>query len=168
VDVLKQYPVFNASFDPDTNELVLKNYYHFGIAVDTEQGLLVPVLRDVDKKSLFDLSVELEQLAARARERKVNLEEMQGGTFTISNQGGIGGGHFTPIINAPEVAILGIGRGSEQSILRTKTPERRMILPLALSYDHRVIDGADAARFITAFVKRLDSFLESEVRLGKP
>jgi pyruvate dehydrogenase E2 component (dihydrolipoamide acetyltransferase) len=166
VDVLKKYPVFNASIDPDTHELVLKQYYHFGIAVDTEQGLLVPVLRDVDKKSMYDLSTELEQLAARARERKVSPEEMQGGTFTISNQGGIGGGHFTPIINAPEVAILGIGRGSEQSVFRTQRPERRVMLPLALSYDHRVIDGADAARFMTVLVARLDSFRETELRLA--
>jgi pyruvate dehydrogenase E2 component (dihydrolipoamide acetyltransferase) len=165
VDVLKKYPVFNASLDSGTNELVFKNYYHFGIAVDTEQGLLVPVLRDVDKKSMFEISGELEQLATRARERKVNLDEMQGGTFTVSNQGGIAGGHFTPIINTPEVAILGVGRGSEQSVFRTQRAERRIMLPLALSYDHRVIDGADAAKFITALIARLDSFRESELRL---
>jgi len=165
VDVLKEYPVFNGSIDLDTNEYVLKNYYHFGVAVDTEQGLLVPVLRDVDKKGLLELSIEVEQLADRARQRKIALEEMQGGTFTVSNQGGIGGGHFTPIINAPEVAILGIGRGVDQAVIRSQRPDKRMILPLSLSYDHRVIDGADAARFISAFVARLGAFRESEFRL---
>lgn len=168
VDLLRKYPVFNASLDSSTNELVYKSYYHFGIAVDTEYGLLVPVLRDVDKKSLLELSVELVDLAERARNRKIPLEEMQGGTFTISNQGGIGGGHFTPIINTPEVAILGIGRGGLKPVSRSSRTEKRMILPLALSYDHRVIDGADAARFITGLIDRLAGFKESEIRLTDP
>jgi len=165
VDVLKDHPMFNASLDPGSNEIVYKDYFHLGIAVDTEHGLLVPVIRDVDRKTLLDLSLELSDLAERARTRKVTLEEMQGGSFTISNQGGIGGGLFTPIINAPEVAILGIGRGSEQPVFRTLRPEKRSMLPLALSYDHRLIDGADAARFMVALNERLGNFKESELKL---
>src|SRR5207237_447298 len=111
LDVLKKHPVFNSSLDDAAHELVSKEYYHIGVAVDTEAGLIVPVLRDVDKKTMFDLSKEIEELAKKARERKVTAEELKGGTFTISNQGGIGSGHFTPIINKPEVAILGLGRG---------------------------------------------------------
>ncbi len=165
VSMLKKYPVFNASMDLVTDEIVYKEYYHFGIAIDTEQGLIVPVVRDVDKKSLFDLGFELQHLAERARQRKVSLEEMQGGTFTISNQGSIGGGHFTPIINIPEVAILGVGRGSINSVVRSGKMEKRTMLPLALSYDHRVIDGADAARFVAALVEQLASFNEVDVKL---
>jgi pyruvate dehydrogenase E2 component (dihydrolipoamide acetyltransferase) len=165
VDVLQTHPEFNGSLDSSRGEFVYKSYYHFGIAVDTEQGLLVPVIRDVDKKDLLQLSHELKDLADRARQRKVSLEEMQGGTFTISNQGGIGGRHFTPIINTPEVAILGTGRGVEKSVIRRQRTEKRTLLPLALSYDHRAIDGAGAARFITDLVHRLQEFRESEVRL---
>ena len=168
VDVLKQYPLFNASLDEAAGEIVHKDYYHFGIAVDTEHGLLVPVIRDVDRKSIFELSQELVAVAGRARERSITLEEMQGGTFTISNQGGIGGSHFTPIINTPEVAILGIGRGQEQAVFRTQRAEKRTLLPLALSYDHRVIDGADAARFMVALNERLGNFKESELRVNQP
>jgi pyruvate dehydrogenase E2 component (dihydrolipoamide acetyltransferase) len=149
VETLKKHPMFNASMDEATEEIVMKNYYNLGIAVDTEQGLIVPVIRDVDKKSLLQLSIELQGIAERTRQRKISLEEMQGGTFTISNQGGIGGAHFTPIINKPEVAILGVGRGSLQAVVRDKKIVQRMIVPLGLSYDHRVIDGANAARFIT-------------------
>ncbi|MBI5473099.1 MAG: 2-oxo acid dehydrogenase subunit E2 [Ignavibacteriae bacterium] len=165
IETLKKHPMFNASIDEATEEIVYKNYYHIGIAVDTEQGLIVPVIRDVDKKSMLDLSIELHELAERTRQRKVALEEMQGGTFTISNQGGIGGAHFTPIINKPEVAILGIGRGSLQAVVKDKKIQQRMIVPLGLSYDHRLIDGANAARFMTDFVQTLQSFNEKIVKL---
>lgn len=150
VPVLKKYPIFNASLDESSQEIVLKQTIHLGIAVDTEAGLIVPVLRDADRKKLPDLSRELQDLAEKTRARKISVEQLQGGTFTISNQGGIGGGHFTPIIHKPEVAILGLGRAHPK-------------LPLALSYDHRVIDGADAARFIRDLVQGLETFPESEV-----
>ena len=133
--------------------------------MDTDAGLLVPVLRDADKKSLFELSKELQDLATRARERKVGLEEMKGGTFTISNQGGIGGGHFTPIVNKPEVAILGLGKGALQAVVREKKIESRMLLPLAISYDHRLIDGGTAARFTVDLVQAFENFTEADVRL---
>jgi len=162
---LQAHPIFNSSMDEAAGELVFKEYYHFGIAVDTEQGLIVPVLRDVNTKSLLQISTELPQLAERTRERKVALEEMQGGTFTISNQGGIGSGHFTPIINTPEVAILGVARGTEKLLLRGKEFVQRSTLPVTLSYDHRVIDGADAARFMVDFVKALEEFPEADVKL---
>lgn len=165
VDTLKKHPAFNASMDEATEEIVYKNYYHLGIAVDTEQGLIVPVIRDVDKKSMLDLSKELQDIAERTRQRKVSLEEMQGGTFTISNQGGIGGAHFTPIINKPEVAILGVGRGSLQPVVRNKKIQQRTIVPLGLSYDHRVVDGANAARFITDLVQSLQTFSEKQVKI---
>ena len=167
VAALKAHPKLNASLDEATDEIVFKNYYNIGIAVDTEQGLIVPVIRDVDRKSLLDLARELEELAARTRERKVSLEEMQGGTFTISNQGGIGGAHFTPIINKPEVAILGLGRGAVRAVVQKNTVTRRTLLPLGLSYDHRVIDGGDAARFITDLVGCIQGFKEADVRLSK-
>jgi pyruvate dehydrogenase E2 component (dihydrolipoamide acetyltransferase) len=165
VDTLKRHPIFNSSLDEVTQDLVLKQYIHLGIAVDTEQGLLVPIIRDADKKSVLDLAKELESLAQRARERKVSREEMQGGTFTISNQGAIGGSHFTPIINKPEVAILGIGRGAMKPVARDGKIEARMLVPLALSYDHRVIDGGGAARFMVDFVKALQELPESAVQI---
>ena len=165
VAALKKHPTFNASIDEATGEVVFKNYFHLGIAVDTDAGLLVPVLRDADKKSLFELSKELQDLATRARERKVGLEEMKGGTFTISNQGGIGGGHFTPIVNKPEVAILGLGKGAWQAVVREKKIEMRMMLPLAISYDHRLIDGGTAARFTVDLVQAFENFTEADVRL---
>ena len=165
VAALKKHPTFNASIDEATGEVVFKNYFHLGIAVDTDAGLLVPVLRDADKKSLFELSKELQDLATRARERKVGLEEMKGGTFTISNQGGIGGGHFTPIVNKPEVAILGLGKGAWQAVVREKKIEPRMLLPLAISYDHRLIDGGTAARFTVDLVQAFENFTEADVRL---
>ncbi|MBX2993156.1 MAG: 2-oxo acid dehydrogenase subunit E2 [Bacteroidetes bacterium] len=164
VETLKKHPIFNASMDEAAEEIVYKNYYHLGIAVDTEQGLIVPVIRDVDKKSMLELSIELQDIAERTRQRKVSLEEMQGGSFTISNQGGIGGSHFTPIINKPEVAILGVGRGSLQAVVKNKKIVQRVIVPLGLSYDHRVIDGANAARFITDFVQALQGFKEEDVK----
>lgn len=160
VAVLKKHPPFNASLDEATNELVLKDYFHLGLAVDTEAGLLVPVIRDVDKKSVADLCREVVAVADKARERKLSLDEMKGGTFTISNQGGIGGGHFTPIVNLPEVAILGLGRSKPKPVVREGQIEPRFLLPLALSYDHRAIDGAMAARFITDLVQALENFNE--------
>ncbi len=162
---LRQHPLLNCSLDEAANELVLKDYVHIGLAVDTEAGLIVPVIRDADRKSVLQLAQEVESLAARARERKVSLEELRGGTFTISNQGGIGGAHFTPIVNLPEVAILGLGRGAMKPVVRDKKIEPRLLLPLALSYDHRVIDGATAARFVTDLVKAFQEFPEDQIPL---
>jgi len=153
VAALKKYPIVNSSLDEKTHELIFKDYYHLGVAVDTEQGLIVPVIRDVDKKKMLELSLELAQLAEKTRQRKVSLEDLKGGTFTVSNLGGIGGGHFTPIINKPEAAILGVGRGKNN------------MLPLALSYDHRVVDGADGARFIRAVAEALENFKEKDVKI---
>jgi pyruvate dehydrogenase E2 component (dihydrolipoamide acetyltransferase) len=164
-DTLKQHPIFNSSLDEAAQQIVFKNYFHIGIAVDTEAGLIVPVIRDVDKKDLVQLSKELEALAARARERKVTGEELKGGTFTISNQGGIGGAHFTPIINKPEVAILGLGRATAKPVARGGKIEIRTLMPLGLSYDHRVIDGGQAARFIVDLVRAIEGFEEKAVRL---
>ena len=126
---------------------------------------MVPVIRDVDRKSLLELSKELEAMAAKARERKVSGEELKGGTFTISNQGGIGGGHFTPIVNKPEVAILGLGRGAMKAVVRGSGIEPRLMLPLAVAYDHRVIDGAVAARFTVDLVQAFQTFAEEAVGL---
>jgi pyruvate dehydrogenase E2 component (dihydrolipoamide acetyltransferase) len=162
---LKKHPVFNSSLDEAANEIVLKDYIHIGIAVDTEAGLIVPVIRDVDKKSALELARELESLAQKARDRKVSGDELKGGTFTISNQGAIGGAHFTPIVNKPEVAILGLGRGALKPVVRDGKIEARMMTPLGLSYDHRVIDGGSAARFIVDLVKALEEFSETAVRL---
>ncbi len=165
VAALKKHPIFNSSLDEVTEEIVFKGYYHMGIAVDTEQGLIVPVIRDVDKKSLLQLSRELAKLAEKTRQRKVATDDLKGGTFTISNQGGIGGGFFTPIVNKPEVAILGVGRGALKPVVRGAKIAKRMLLPLGLSYDHRVIDGATAARFIVEVVQALQQFKESEVKI---
>jgi pyruvate dehydrogenase E2 component (dihydrolipoamide acetyltransferase) len=145
---LKKFPQFNASADPARNEIVYKKAIHIGVAVDTERGLLVPVMRDVDRKGIFDLAAELAKASEKARAGKLSLDEMQGGGFTITNLGGIGGTSFTPIVNWPEVAILGISRGSHQPVWNGHEFEPRLMLPLSLSYDHRVIDGADAARFL--------------------
>lgn len=164
--VLQKHPMFNASIDTESGELVQKRYYHIGIAVDTEQGLIVPVLRDVDKKTMLQLATELNSLADRTRQRKVALEEMQGGTFTISNQGGIGSGHFTPIVNVPEVAILGMGRGAVRPVVRSGKVTQRMMLPLSLSYDHRLLDGANAARFMVDLVAALERFDEAQLTQG--
>jgi len=161
LNALKKYPLFNSSLDENTGEIIVKNYHRVGIAVDTEAGLLVPVLKDTDKKSMMDISLDLVQLAEKARTRKITLDDIQGGTFTISNLGSIGGTHFTPIINKPEVAILGIGRGSIKPIWKNKDFEPRSVLPVALSYDHRVIDGADGARFIMEIVSGFENFDES-------
>lgn len=162
---LQKHPIFNSSLDEVANELVLKDYIHLGIAVDTEAGLIVPVLRDVDKKSVLELGRELEALAQKARDRKVSGDELKGGTFTISNQGAIGGAHFTPIVNKPEVAILGLGRGAMQPVVRDGKIEARLMTPLGLSYDHRVIDGGSAARFMVDLVQALQVFDEATVKL---
>jgi len=165
VRTLQQHPLFNSSLDETTQEFVLKEYFHLGLAVDTEAGLIVPVIRDVDKKSILELCQSVEALAARARDRKVSLEELKGGTFTISNQGGIGGAHFTPIVNRPEVAILGLGRAALKPAVHQNTVVPRLLLPLALSYDHRVIDGGSAARFVVDLVKHLQEFSEDRLKL---
>ncbi len=162
---LKKHPSFNSSLDEVANEIILKDYIHLGIAVDTDAGLIVPVIRDVDKKSVLELAKELEQLAQKARDRKVTGDELKGGTFTISNQGAIGGAHFTPIVNKPEVAILGLGRGAMKPVVRDGKVEVRMLTPLGLSYDHRVIDGGAAARFIVDLVAALQDFKEESVKL---
>lgn len=165
VTALQKHPVLNSSLDPQGQHLVLKSYFHIGIAVDTEAGLMVPVIRDADKKSLVELSRELEDLARKARERKLGAADMKGGSFTISNQGGIGGAHFTPIVNLPEVAILGVGRATVKPVWREGKVEPRTLMPLALSYDHRVIDGGTAARFITDLVREIEQFAEHLVKL---
>ncbi len=165
VAALKKHPSFNASIDEGAGEIILKNYFHIGIAVDTEQGLIVPVIRDVDKKTVFQLSVELHQIAGRTRARKIALEEMQGGTFTISNQGGIGSAHFTPIVNVPEVAILGMGRSIAKPVVREGKIVQRTMMPLVLSYDHRVNDGANAARFIVDLVGEFEGIKDADVRI---
>jgi len=153
---LSVFPQFNASLDPDREEIIYKRYCHIGVAVDTEHGLLVPVIRDVDRKSVSQLSVELAQVAERARDRKLSIEEMQGGSFTITNLGGVGGTSFTPIVNSPEVAILGISRAKHQPVLVNGEFKPRLMLPLALSFDHRVVDGADGARFLRWVVEALE------------
>jgi pyruvate dehydrogenase E2 component (dihydrolipoamide acetyltransferase) len=160
---LRAHPVFNTSLDEAAGDVVYKEYYHIGLAVDTEQGLIVPVLRDVDKKNILTLSTEMNALATKTRDRKISLDELQGGTFTISNQGGIGGGHFTPIVNRPEVAILGLGRGSMKAVVRDGKIEPRLMLPMALSYDHRIIDGGAAVRFMLDLVKGFENFDEKQL-----
>ena len=147
VTALRQHPQFNASLDTSGANLVLKNYYHVGVAVDTPEGLVVPVVRDADRKGVFDLARELAGLSKMARDRKLRPGDLQGGTFSISSLGGIGGTAFTPIINAPEVAILGVSRAAMRPVWNGKEFAARLMLPLCLAYDHRVIDGASAARF---------------------
>ena len=149
VSALKTYPVFNSSLSPDGESLILKDYYNIGFACDTPDGLVVPVVKDALKKDILEIADDLIKLSAKARERKLKIDEMQGGTFSISSLGGIGGTKFTPIINCPEVAILGVSRSAMQPIYNKdkKDFEPSLILPLSLSYDHRVVDGADGARF---------------------
>lgn len=149
VVALKEYPHFNASLSPDGESLVLKHYFHVGVAVDTPNGLVVPVIRDADKKGLREIAKELGEVSARMRDGKINPADLQGGCFSISSLGGLGGTHFTPIINAPEVAILGVGKASMRPVWDGKQFVPRLMLPLSLSYDHRVIDGAQGARFIS-------------------
>ena len=147
VAALKQFPHFNASLDASGEQLIVKKYFHIGVAVDTPNGLVVPVIRDVNKKGLYDLAKELEVISAKARDGKLTMADMQGGCFSMSSLGGIGGTAFTPIINAPEVAILGVSQSSMKPVYMKDNFVPRLMLPLSLSYDHRVIDGADGARF---------------------
>ncbi len=153
VSGLKAMPRFNSSLDPNGENLIVKSYYNIGIAVDTPDGLVVPVVRDVDRKTLVELATDLRDISVKAREKKLKPADMQGGCMTISSLGGIGGTQFTPIVNAPEVAILGVSRAKMQPVWNGESFEPRLILPLSLSYDHRVIDGADGARF-TSFLSR--------------
>ncbi len=163
---LKKHPVLNSSIDLEKDELILKDYIHLGVAVDTDQGLIVPVIRNADKKSIFELAAELGQLAEKTRARKISGEELKGGTFTISNLGGIGGGHFTPIVNKPEVAILGIGRGVPKTVVVDGKVVIRTLMPVCVSYDHRVVDGADGARFTRSFVEALEKISDSDIKLS--
>jgi len=162
---LREHPQFAASLDAAAGEIVYKKYCHIGVAVDTPAGLIVPVVRDVDRKGVVQIASEMNALAERTRQRKVALEELRGGVFTVTNLGGIGGTAFTPVINYPEVAILGLARTRQQPVVRGGAVVPRLILPLCLSYDHRVINGADGARFI----RRLSALLESpELLLLEP
>ncbi len=153
---VKQFPQFNASLDTEAGEIVYKKYVNVGVAVDTERGLLVPVVRNADEKNITEIAIEVHQAAERARNRKLTLEEMSGGGITISNLGGIGGTYFTPIVNWPEVAILGVSRGIIEPVWRDEAFEPRQLLPLSLSYDHRVVDGADAVRFLRWVVEAIE------------
>ena len=158
---LKNFPQFNSSIDMETKEIIYKKYFNIGIAVDTERGLMVPVIKEVDKKNINDLSAEMGELAQKARDKKISLEELQGGCFTITNLGGIGGTAFTPVINSPEVAILGVSRGSYEPVYNGYGVfEPRLMLPLSLSYDHRIIDGADAVRFLRWVIEALENPLK--------
>ena len=156
VPALKAFPDFNASLDGD--DLVVKRYYHLGFAADTPQGLVVPVIHDVDRKGLLEIASELKALSGKAREGKLMPADMSGGTFTISSLGGIGGTGFTPIVNAPEVAILGVTRSAIKPVWNGTTFKPRLMVPLSLSYDHRVIDGAAAARFTAHLAGILTDF----------
>lgn len=157
---LKNYPHFNATLDLDAEEIIVKHYFHIGVAVDTEHGLMVPVIKDVDRKSIKEIAIELHDLVTRARERKVTRNELQGGTFTITNAGAMGGGFFSPIINYPEIAILGLGQGRMQPAVVTDKDGNheiapRLIMPIMLCFDHRVVDGADAIRFLQVIIDSL-------------
>jgi pyruvate dehydrogenase E2 component (dihydrolipoamide acetyltransferase) len=157
---LKLFPNFNASLDIEHGEIVYKSYINLGLAVDTPKGLMVPVLRNVDQMNIAEIAMELNRLSAKARAGKISLKELSGSTFTVSNLGGLGTHHFSPIINWPEVAILGLGRASEEITVIDGEAQPRLMLPLSLSYDHRLIDGADAARFASWVCEALEnSFL---------
>jgi pyruvate dehydrogenase E2 component (dihydrolipoamide acetyltransferase) len=160
VACLKNFPQFNASLDPSGENLILKKYFHIGVAVDTPEGLVVPVIRDVDKKGLLDLAKELSEMSTKARNKQLLPKDMQGSCFTISSLGGIGGTAFTPIVNMPDVAILGVSKAQMKPVYDNNTKQfiPRLILPLSLSYDHRVIDGAEGARFIVELSKQLTDF----------
>jgi pyruvate dehydrogenase E2 component (dihydrolipoamide acetyltransferase) len=153
---LVRFPQFASSPDMSTNTIVMKKYRHIGVAVDTPNGLLVPVLRDVDRKSMTEIALELQDLSKKAQQKRLSLDEMAGGVFTISNLGGLGGTHFTPLINQPEVAILGVSRGAIEPVWKDNQFVPRQMLPLSLSYDHRVIDGADAVRFLRFIVEAIE------------
>jgi pyruvate dehydrogenase E2 component (dihydrolipoamide acetyltransferase) len=153
---IARYPQFASSVDMDAESIVFKQYCHIGVAVDTPHGLLVPVIRDVDRKTIGEISVELSVLSQKARDRKLNLDEMSGGVFSVTNLGGIGGTSFTPVVNQPEVAILGLSRTAIEPVWRDGQFEPRPMLPLSLSYDHRAIDGADAARFLRFVAEGLE------------
>ena len=153
---LKLFPNLNASIDPAGGEIIFKDYIHIGVAVDTDRGLLVPVIRNADTKNITEIAIELDDLATRARNRKLRPDEMQGGTFSISNLGGIGGTGFSPIVNWPEVAILGVSRSRVQPEWIDEDFEPRRMLPLSLSYDHRLVDGAEAARFLSWLTEALE------------
>jgi len=155
VAALKEYPQFNSSLDASGEKLILKKYFHIGIAVDTPEGLVVPVIRDVDRKGMFDLARELAAVGDKARKKQLKPQDMQGACFSISSLGGIGGTAFTPIVNLPEVAILGVSKAKMQPVYFNDAFVPRLMLPLSLSYDHRVVDGAEAARFITFLSKCL-------------
>ncbi len=164
VAALEEFPRVNSSLSEDGNSLVIKKYCHLGFAADTDQGLMVPVIRDADKKDIYEIAQELGELSARAREGKLKADDLQGATFTVSSLGGIGGTAFTPIVNAPEVAILGVSRSSMQPVWNGSEFEPRLMLPLSFSYDHRVIDGAQAVRFTTFLGQQLadvDSLLQA-------
>mgnify|MGYP000019877126 CR=1 FL=1 len=154
---LKVFPQFNSSVDMERNEIIYKKYFHIGIAVDTEHGLIVPVTRNADLKNMTELARDINNLAEKARSRKTSLDDLQGACFTITNLGGIGGTAFSPIVNSPEVAILGVSRGSYEPVYNGEEFEPRLMLPLSLSYDHRVIDGADAARFLRWVCKAIEN-----------
>lgn len=154
VSALKEYPRFSTSLDTTAEGLIFKHYFNVGVAVDTADGLVVPVLREVDRKTLVDIATELGEISQKARDKKLKPADMQGGCMTISSLGGIGGTKFTPIVNAPEVAVLGVSRAKTQPVWNGEAFEPRLVLPLSLSYDHRVIDGADGARF-TGFLSRV-------------
>jgi pyruvate dehydrogenase E2 component (dihydrolipoamide acetyltransferase) len=158
--VLREFPTMNASLAPDGENLIVKKYINLGVAVDTPNGLVVPVVRDVDKKGVFELSEELMDISARARDGKLTGEDLTGGSFSVSSLGGIGGTQFTPIVNGPEVGILGVSRASMQPVWNGSVFEPRLMLPLALSYDHRVIDGAEGARFMTTLSRTLTDLRE--------
>lgn len=156
VEALKKYPQFNSSINLENQKIIYKKYFNIGIAVDTEHGLIVPVIKDADKKNLTEISVEINKLAEKARSKKIGLDDMQGGCFTITNLGGIGGTSFTPIVNSPEVAILGVSRGNIEPVYVQGEFQPRLMLPLSLSYDHRIIDGADAARYLRFICETLE------------
>jgi len=158
---LKTYPQFNATLDLDRSEIIMKSYYHIGVAVNAENGLIVPVVRDVDRKSIKELAIEVDELVRRTRERKAKVEEMQGGTFTITNAGAMGGGYFAPIINYPEVAILGVGQARMQPVVRENESGEhvvvpRLMMPIVLCIDHRVLDGSDALQFLKVLISTLE------------
>jgi pyruvate dehydrogenase E2 component (dihydrolipoamide acetyltransferase) len=153
---VQKFPQFNASLDPERGEIVYKKYVNIGVAVDTDRGLFVPVIRDANRKNITQIATELQELAQRARDKKLTVDDMSGGGISISNLGGIGGTAFTPIVNWPEVAILGVSRGTLEPVWQNDKFVPRQLLPLSLSYDHRVIDGADAMRFLRWVVEAIE------------